>query len=447
MAKRISSTAVGAAVVLLAPLTACTAGDMGSPSPSPSLSVPEVYYLRPHGDKVGLKDKMPFALVAKDDGDELGVRKLTVDVPREAQDTVRLKKYGACTGDSAHLTCEVDGDYSNWSDSPRAKTVAAKGAKAGDTALVRYTYTTKDGKKLTARTKFVVGEPVVEAVAPESMKNIRPGSELVSPVVVRNTGEVPVKGLGLELGANNMDFAEWYDNCRYPPQNRNHIAVCEFPKLRIDPGETVVLRPALNLRVRKTVMYPSYGRDVWALDAGPGHYATVPKGGDLGDGPTLEAEATKDPAYTKGAFVGGGGSTYLVVDTHADYEVSDVDLHGDPGTERTFQIKVRNNGPADGTPAELVFDPPLGLTIVKQPMSEYDDGVYEPYCDNNGYTYTCDVRGLDPGDTQSFEFTAHLGDPGEGTLDLQEKDRTSPWDIGRQDPDASNDEAVIKVSP
>ncbi|MYT06539.1 hypothetical protein GT021_19125 [Streptomyces sp. SID5470] len=35
----------------------------------------------------------------------------------DGRDVVRLKKYGPCEGDSAHLTCEVDGDYSNWADS------------------------------------------------------------------------------------------------------------------------------------------------------------------------------------------------------------------------------------------------------------------------------------------------------------------------------------------
>ncbi|NNN37590.1 DUF11 domain-containing protein [Streptomyces sp. S3(2020)] len=410
---------------------------------TPSITAPEVFYLRPHGDKSGPHDKMPYALRAEDGGGT-GVRTLTADVPKGAEDTVKIRKYGGCEGSSTHVTCEVDGDYSNWGDAPRAKVVAVKGAKAGDSALVTYTYTTKDGEKLTARTRFVVGEPVVEAaVAAYDKDGPRPGAELTDSVVVRNTGEVPVRGLGLELAASNAGFVEKYSNCRYSDYSRGRIAVCEFPGLTIDPGQTVTLRPAIRLRTSKADLYVSYGKDVWALDMGPGHYGTYPKGGDLGDGPALEVTGTK---AAEGAFVAGGGSTYVVLDSYADYEVSDVTLTGAPGDERTFEITVRNNGPADaGAAADVVFSPPLGTTMVKQPMEEYDDGVYQEYCENNGYTYTCAVGPLAPGKSRSFEFTMTLGDPGEGFLSLETTSPTAPWDLGRRDPDPDNDEAVVRV--
>lgn len=439
--KGLPRTAVGVCgTLLLASLAAC-----GSTSPKSSLTVPELYYLRPYGDKTGPKDKTPFKVVA-DDGRELGARTLTVDVAPDGRDVVRLKKYGACAGDSGHLVCQVDRDYSNWADSARAQPHAVKGAKAGDTAVVRYTLTTKDGRKLTARTRFVVGEPVVEAVAPEYRKGLlRPGSELVTPLVVRNTGEVPVKGLGIALGVEGTEFEERYGNCRYPELQKGHVAVCELPDVTVEPGETVVVRPDLRLRVPKTQIYPSYGRDVWALDMGPGQYSSYSEGGDLGDGPALEAQ----PTHTDGDFVPGGGRTTLVVDTHADYRVSDVELRGAPGTRRTFRIEVHNDGPAaTPTATDLIFDPPLGLTVLKQPMDEYDDGVYQPYCENNGYTYTCEVRGLEPGETRSFEFTAELGEPGAGHLTLQDDDKPRlPWSAGRRDPNTANDEAAIRVVP
>ncbi|MHC3469268.1 hypothetical protein ACYF6T_11175 [Streptomyces sp. 7R007] len=414
--------------LLLGALTSCAS------EPDPTLTAPETFYLRPVGDKSGTHDKMPFHLAAS------GGRTLTAD----AEGPVTLRRSGNCTGSPTHVTCEVGAEYDNWSDSPRVSPVAAKGSKAGDTGAVRFTYTTAKGKELTARTKVVVGEPVVEALTPTYLTGVRPDADLTEPVVVRNTGEVPVKGLGLELSANNMEFAERYGNCRYPDVSHGHIAVCELPDLRIAPGETVVLRPALRLRTSKTVMYPSFGHDVWALDMGPGHYGSHPKGGDHGDGPDLVAEPGKAP---RGPFVAGGGSTYLVLDTHADYEVDDVDLHGAPGTERTFHLTVRNNGPADaGATAQLVFDPPLGMTMVKQPMEEYDDDVYQPYCKSDGSTYTCDVGPLAPGKTRAFEFTMRLGEPGEGHLTLRDKGPTSAWDRGRQDDVPANDEAVITVS-
>lgn len=432
---------LAAAALLAASLTACTS-DGEEP---PSLTAPAVFYLRPQGDKAGVQDKMPYELKAED-GDEPGVRTLAADVPKGAEGTVVIRKYGGCKGSSAHVTCAVDGDYSNWADAPRAKVVAAKGARIGDDALVTYTYTTKDGEKLTAKTRFVVGEPVVEALAPEYVKNgPRPGAELSDSVVVRNSGEVPVKGLAVQLGASTVEFVEKHANCRYPELQKGHIALCEFPKLTINPGEAVAIRPAVRMRTAESDMYVSYGKDVWAMDMGPGHYKTKLKGGDFGDGPKLEVTPAKAP---KGAFAGGGGSTYVVLDSYADYEVSDVDLHGDPGDKRTFEITVRNNGPADaGDAAEVVFSPPFGMTMVKQPMEEYDDGVYQEYCESNGYAYTCAVGDLDPGDSRSFEFTMTLGEPGEGTLSLEDTGPSSPWDLGRRDPDATNDEAVIRVLP
>lgn len=442
MVKRMSGTALGAAsVLLLASLTACAgSGD----DTSPSLTAPGIFYLRPQGDKAGPHDKMPYSLVAEDTGGP-GARTLTAEVPEGAEDTVVIRKYGGCTGSSTHVTCEVDGDYSNWADAPRAKVVAAKGAKIGDSAVVTYTYTTKGGTKLTARTRFVVGEPVLEAVTPESVDDVRPGSRLTEPIVVRNTGEVPARGLGLELGVSGTEFDAHYANCRYPDPQKGSLAVCEFPHLTIDPGETVTLTPALRIRTPETQMYTSYGKDVWALDMGPGHYAAVHEGGDHGEGPALEPQPTG--THPGGAFVAGGGSTNVILDTYADYEVSAVDLKGDPGDERTFEIEVHNNGPADvGSPVRLLFEPPLGMTLRKQPMTEYDDGVYEPYCESNGFTYTCDVKALEPGESQALEFTMTLGEPGEGTLTLENKKPFSSWDVGRRDPDAGNDTAVIRVS-
>ncbi|MES5821801.1 hypothetical protein [Streptomyces sp. RG80] len=431
---------MAAAVLLAASLAGCGVGSLGE---RPSISAPSVYYLRPSGDKAGPHDKTPYALTAED-GDGPGVRRLTADVPKGAENTVKIRKYGGCHGTSAHATCEVDGDYSNWADAPRAKVVAAKGVEVGDSAVVTYTYTTKGGEKLTARTRFVVGEPVVEALAPEYVKDgPRPGAVLTDPLVVRNTGEVPVRGLGLELSADTLEFAQRYANCRYPDQNKGHTAVCEWPKLTLDPGETVTIRPAVRLRTAESDMYVSYGKDVWALDMGPGHYDTYPEGGDPGDGPPLKVTRT-GPA--QGAFVAGGGSTSVVLDSHADYEVSDATLTGAPGDRRTLSLAVRNNGPADANAAaDLVFSPPLGTTVLKQPMEEYDDGAYQPYCENNGYTYTCPVGDLPPGKTRTFEFTMTLGEPSDGTLSLEPSTPTTPWDVGRRDPDPDNDEAVVRV--
>lgn len=441
-----STGAVLATGALLLTLTACSGADE-----DPWISAPEVFYLRPKGDTSGPHDKEPFHLQAGDpkapttnhDRDH----RLTVDVSG-SEDVVRLKTVGLrgsgprCTGDAVRVTCEVDGTYDSWADLDRVYPKPAKGAEPGDTGVVRFTYTTEDGKKLTARTKVVVGEPVVEVRAIKPFKDVRPGSRITAPVVVRNTGEVPVEGLGLKLSDGNLDFTQRYSNCRYPEPQGGHVAICRLPDLRIEPGETVVLRPALRLRAPETTMYGSFGQDAWALDMGPGQYRVAPDGGDPGDGPALEAERT-DGTDAKGTFVKGRAETDVTLDSHADYQISDVDLKGEPGTEREVRLTVRNNGPGNpGRAAELVFSPPFGVTVLKQPMEAIDEDVYEPYCEGNGFAYTCDVGALEPGDSRTFEFTLRLGEPGEGTATIENEK-----DSDRRDPNPANDEAVIRVRP
>ncbi|WP_405948628.1 DUF11 domain-containing protein [Streptomyces prunicolor] len=435
---------VGAtATLLLTALTSC-----GTTDKAPSITAPEVFYLRPVGDKSGPHDKDPFHFSADDGKAHTGVRgsadhTLTVDVLPGAKSAVVLRKGGTCTGSPTHMTCEVRSDYDSRSDGG-VSLVAAKGSKPGDTGVVRYTYANRSGKKVTARTKAVVGEPVVEVLTAKSLGGVRPGAELSRPIVIRNTGEVPVRGLVLEVGLEQLEFEEQYANCRYPSFYKGHIAVCEFPDLRIAPGQTVTVRPVLRLRAPKTKMYASFNSKARALDMGSEN-GGVMAGGEHGDGPVLRPEAT---AAEKGTYAQGGGWTNVVLDTHADYSVSDVNLYGAPGTKRTFKLTVRNDGPADAGAAEqLVFSPPLGMEMVKQPMQEYDEDSYEPYCKNGAFTYTCDVKALEPGKTQTFTFTMRLGEPGEGTLTLQDKKSAQDWYVGDRDPDPGNDKAVITVHP
>ncbi|MFI6462676.1 hypothetical protein [Streptomyces sp. NPDC050538] len=440
--------AAGAGAVVTLLLAALTSCGGAAQDKAPSITAPEVFYLRPVGDKSGPHDKDPFHFSAADGKVRTGGRgpvdhTLTVDVLPGAQSAVVLRKGGNCTGSSTHMTCEVRSEYDSRSDGG-VSLVAAKGSKPGDAGDVRYTYADRSGKKVTARTKAVVGEPVVEVLTAKAVSGVRPGVELSRSIVVRNAGEVPVRGLGLAIGLEQMEFEERYANCRYPGFYKGHIAVCEFPDLRIAPGQTVTLRPALRLRTSKTRMYASFNSEARALDMGPG-YAGVMASGDHGDGPALRPEVT---AAENGTYAKGGGWTNVVLDTHADYSVSDVNLYGAPGTKRTFELTVRNNGPANaGATEKLVFSPPLGMEMVKQPMQEYDEDAYEPYCENGAFTYTCDIKALEPGKTQTFTFTMRLGDPGEGTLTLQDKGPAHDGYVGDRDPEPGNDKAVIRVRP
>ncbi|MEU6253161.1 hypothetical protein [Streptomyces sp. NPDC047043] len=418
-------------------LTACTGNE------PTSLSAPEVYYLPPYGEKTAVENKPEFQV--RVDGDEpyprTGTRRVTVDVVGGSVGVVWLRWSGPdCKGGAAHVTCDISGVFIDGGASQRVVPVAAKGAKAGDSAVVRFTYTTKDGKKLTARTKVVVGEPVVEVSAPEAFKDVRPGAEVTTPLVVRNSGTVPVRGLDIELRVGAAEFVERYDNCRYldPKQYQGNIAVCRIPDVRIAPGETFALKGGVRVRASKTVMSGTVVSEVRPLDTEP-----ESRNGDLGDGPSLEAEARPS---ARGTFESGGSETRLTLDIHADYEVTDVDLHGDPGDIRKLRLTVRNNGPGDpGDVAELVFSQPYDSGVLKQPTTEIDDGEYGPYCESGILTYTCPIEDLAPGETRTFEFTLRLGEPGTGSVIVQDTEAATKAGTVRRDPRPANDKAVITV--
>ncbi|MFJ9245198.1 hypothetical protein [Streptomyces sp. NPDC101776] len=65
-------------------------------------------------------------------------------------------------------------------------------------------------------------------------------------------------------------------------------------------------------------------------------------GGDHGEGPALRAGAG---VAGTGTYAKGGGWTNIVLDTHADYSVSDVDLYGKPGKTQTFTFTTRLGDP------------------------------------------------------------------------------------------------------
>ncbi|MGW7610395.1 hypothetical protein ACWGKW_24555 [Streptomyces sp. NPDC054766] len=434
--------------MLLLPLAAC------GPDPvadrKSSLTAPEVFYLRPQGDKAGPKDKVPFHVEAEDVGasrtSPARDHRLTVDV-RGSESVVRLRTAGSpknpqCQGGTVRVTCKVRGNSDSWADQDRVYPVAAKGSKPGDTGVVRFTFTMKNGKRMTTRTRVVVGEPVVKVRTLEVVDDVRPGADVTVPLVVRNDGEVPVKGLALKLVVGSLDFRQQYANCLYPPQSQGHTAVCRFPGLRIPPGGAVVLNPALRLRAPKTRTYTSFDLEAWPLDSGPGQYSAVPPGGDHGDGPALKAEAMA-ARDTDGTFAEGRAVTDVRLDIHADYEVFGVELHGSPGTERSLRLKVRNNGPGNpGSGTRLVFTPPPGA-VLKEPMEVADEDSYEPHCDSGDGTYNCRLDELGPGESHDFEFTLRLDGPGEGSVTLLD---ASP-STSRRDVNLGNDTAAVTVLP
>ncbi|MEV0224435.1 hypothetical protein [Streptomyces sp. NPDC050704] len=441
-----------ALVTLLGGLAGCGADAGAGVGKKSWIAVPDLFYLRPPGDRSGPTDKVPFHVEAEDvkARSRFGTQdhRLTVDVVGSER-TVRLKisdirkKNPRCAGIATRVVCRVSGAYNSWSDIDRVYPFAAPGSKPGDSGTVRFRFTTQQGKTLSARTRVVVGEPVVKVRTTKVFEDVGPGSVLRTPLVVRNTGEVPVRGVGLKLAVGTgLRFEHRYANCRYPKAQKDSVAVCEFPGLRIPPGQAVILRPDLALNVSRTQMYTSFNQQAWALDLGPAKNSVVPEGGDHGDGPRLTTGTAKGDDL-KGTFAGGDLWSEVRVDTYADFEVFAAEVSGERGTEHTVRLKVRNNGPADPGSTTLLFTPPESATVLKQPMEAIDEDVYEPYCDLDQGTYSCSVgSGLEAGRTRTFEFTLRLGGPGEGSVRVTDTAGTD-----RRDPDPANDTAPVTVLP
>ncbi|MFF3416036.1 hypothetical protein ACFYW9_15280 [Streptomyces sp. NPDC002698] len=449
---RRSARAVLSGVLLLGGLVAC-GGDEPASLPAPgdksaSLSAPEVFYVRPYGDKSRPSNETAFQLGVKGGAQTTTPRRLTIDVPRDSQDAVRLRiMIEDCGGSATHVTCEVKDMSGDWYGAGHLVPVAAKGSEAGDSGVLRITYTTADGKKLTASTRIVVGEPVVQ-VRTTALEDVPPGSDVAVPVVVRNVGEMPVEGLGLLLDPGDLEFRQRYANCRYPTQMDGRAAVCRLPEVRIDPGQAVVIRPSVRLRASKTRMYGAYTRRVWALDAGAGPRSVALEGGDFGDGPALEASPAR-PADLKGAWATGDSASETVrLDTGADFDVIAVVLPGSHGAKRILRVVVRNSGPGDpGRSTRMLFSPPVGSEVLEQPVYEVDNGEYGPYCESKDFTYICDVDELGPGKSRTFEFALRLREPGEGRVSLEDSESATVSGRFSRDPDPLNDTASVRILP
>ncbi|MEU5093977.1 hypothetical protein [Streptomyces sp. NPDC020996] len=311
-------------VLLLGAFTAC-----GGHEPT-ALSAPEVLYLRAHGG-----DKVLLPLSVDGGGSPYarpGTRKLTVDVAPGSAGVVRLDGSGPdCAGGATHVTCDVTGTDLGAAGTRGFVPRAAKGSRPGDTGYLRFSYPAKDGRKLTARTRVVVGEPALKLLTARPFERVRPGAGITSPVVVRNTGDVPARGLALVVDSGDLEFARRYANCRYPGLRHGRQAVCRFPDLVVPPGGTVAVRPGLRLRAPKTRMYGAFRRQVWPTDAGPGQDQSFSAGGDRRDGPALRAARVGRPGAVKAAFAGNRDRVPVSLDTHADFAVTGAHLHGAPG--------------------------------------------------------------------------------------------------------------------
>ncbi|MFI6874103.1 hypothetical protein ACIBL6_11740 [Streptomyces sp. NPDC050400] len=426
-----------------------------APGERPVLTAPGTYHVKPPGGrKRPERDKRLHIRYAPDDPDavgEVGPKSghLTMDVSA-AKDVLRLKKFGSGCTNTADLVvvCDVGTWYDSWAGWSGALPYAAPGSKAGDSGRLRMTYEAPDGHVATATTRVVVGGPILEVRAPKVVDGIRPGAETSMDLAVRNTGETTAHGIALLLTVDNeLPLSQHFANCRYSGADRGaQTAYCTFPDLRLPPGRTVVFGPGLRMRTPKVIDHADLRQSAWPLDLGPYEAVRMTSPGPAGDGPRLEpvVRAGGRGAWSDDAEVW----TMVHTDNPADYAAIGDRVAGAPGDVRDVRIGARNDGPGDpgqGGAFDLVFTPPRGSTVVKEPMQEIDDDVFEPLCRHKGDTYTCPSTAHEPGEERTLTFTLRLA-AGDGDGLVRLKPRGAP-DERTADPDPSDNTARVVVVP
>lgn len=287
---------------------------------------------------------------------------------------------------------------------------------------------------------------MLELKRPEAVE-AAPGSRVSLPLTVRNTGDVPVDGVGIGVDFGSETPRQRFHDCRYPASHHGHMAVCTFPHVRIAPGETVTFTPALTFTAPDRRLRSAIRMAVWPLVLGPPPGDGWPPGGVPGDGPGMRGHRVSGNGPGKGDFTGGRHIvTHVALTTHADFAAVGATVHGPPGTTHRISIGVRNDGPGELAPhheVRFVFTVPEGSSVVKQPMQQIDVDSALPLCDH-GFddrgedTYTCPLEGTAAGKTRTVGFTLRVTHPGTGRVRLAPPAHT--------DPHPSNDTAPVTVT-
>jgi hypothetical protein len=269
------------------------------------------------------------------------------------------------------------------------------------------------------------------------------------PLSVRNTGDVPVEGVGIGIdAASELTPRQELHDCLYPASHHGRLAVCTFPHVRIAPGETVTFAPALTFTAPERRLRSAIRLSVWPLVLGPWPGDGWPPDGAPGDGPDLRPHRVSGTGPGPGTFTGARWiSTDVELTTHADFAAVGATVHGAPGTTHRISVGVRNDGPGELAPhheVRFVFTVPEGSSVVQQPMQPIDVDSSLPLCDH-GFdgqgddTYTCPLEGMTAGKTRTVDFTLRVTHPGTGRVQFAPPAHT--------DPHPSNNTAPVTVTP
>ncbi|MFH8737929.1 MULTISPECIES: hypothetical protein [unclassified Streptomyces] len=288
----------------------------------------------------------------------------------------------------------------------------ATGAKAGDSGVLRYTVTAAGVSPVRGSITVIAGRPELHVNEGEDVRGHGPGDAFDVPVLIRNTGDVPARGVALGFdGAGDVHPAAGHRNCARLSDNGE--TRCLFPDAVIAPGETWRVAPLPRVRTSEDAVDArlSYAASAYNADLKPGDLGRDPR---RGKGPALRLE--RDPGeggdwlFTTDA--GSPATIDVPVTNDADFEARGDSLSGAVGTEHKVSIGYVNHGPADPNVAKVraVFTVPPGAKVVQAPYDpELEEEEWEQHCltHDGGRTYTCDGN-TKVGRENLFEFTLRI---------------------------------------
>ncbi|MFD7864353.1 hypothetical protein [Streptomyces sp. NPDC059783] len=376
----------------------------------------------------------------------------------------------ACPAHPPVFRCAVPDDATAVKRSGQAfRLRAAGGAAPGDTAVLRYRVSTPGRPTLTGSTRVVVGTPELAVGARVGADAVDPGGTVSATLTVRNTGDVPARGVSFFMTAREgLEFTGRHRNCGY---RGGTSAWCRLPasEVVIPPGATYRLRTPEILRADRDATYPRILFEAAALGTDYVPPPEVASRYEDGEGPGLRLvpdDGTSDaPSEGKDGGTGGRGTAELKVPVRnaADLAAVAGTVTGPVGSRAAVRVGVRNEGPgALPATARIEFDVPPGTTVVRSPYEpERDEELIDQDCralapDGTPLTepsarqpaarrYECRAPAGSAGATTTFPFTlridaAHPPGPGRVTVSDGASGRVS------HDETAANDIAAVAVS-
>ncbi|MGW1618759.1 hypothetical protein [Streptomyces sp. NPDC002172] len=339
----------------------------------------------------------------------------------------------------------------------------AKGAEAGDSAVLRYRVTAPGLESVSGHSLIVIGRPKLRVALHRDPGPVEPGGSVAVRLTLRNVGDVPARGVALRMEAHDgITLSDRHRNCRY---RGDTSAWCRLPAddIVIPPGRSYGLDVREHLRATKDATYPTvnFSADAIGTDyVPPDEIASTYR---PGDGPPLRfVRASRADA---GATSTGDDPQVLRVTVDNKSELAAVagTVHGPLGGRATVRIGARNNGPGALTSAvKVVFTVPEGTTVVASPYSaERDEEVIDQDCravaadgtplaeasarQPSARRYVCTARVEAVGATTTFPFTVRIDKDsagGSGQVTVSDGDPGHP----SGDPEPTDDTADVAVS-